>query len=85
MPFVHVQMYPGRTVEQKTACAKAIVEAVQKYLGAPPDVTQVIFSDVDKSDWFNGDKLGVAVTKAAPAPAPAAAPKAAPVPAGVKK
>jgi 4-oxalocrotonate tautomerase len=89
MPFVHVQTYSGRTLEQKTACAKAIVEAVHKHLGLPPDVVQVLFSDVEKADWFNGDRLGVlaprAAPAAAPAPAPAAAPRAAPVPAGMKK
>lgn len=57
MPMVRVELYKGRTQEQKTACAKAIVRAVQEHLGAPPEATQVMFIDVEKSDWMLGQKL----------------------------
>ena len=57
MPIVRIELYKGRTSEQKTACARDIVEAIQKNLGAPPEATQVIFVDVDKSDWLVGNKI----------------------------
>ncbi len=57
MPLVTVELYPGRTPEQKTACARDIVEAVQRHLNAPPEATQVIFRDVAQQDWLQGGKL----------------------------
>lgn len=35
MPFVRIEMFPGRTREQKAACAKAVTEAIVNTLGAP--------------------------------------------------
>lgn len=60
MPFVHVELYPGRTPEQKTACARAITEAIQKHLNAPPEATHIVFTDVEKANWFTGDKIAPA-------------------------
>jgi 4-oxalocrotonate tautomerase len=57
MPFVHVELYPGRTTEQKTECARAITEAIHKHLNAPPSATHIVFTDVAKEDWFTGDKI----------------------------
>ena len=57
MPMIRVELHKGRTQEQKTACAKEIVRAVQQYLNAPPEATQVVFVDVDPSDWMLGQKL----------------------------
>lgn len=57
MPMVRIELYPGRTPEQKSDCARAIVEAISKHLGAPAAATQVMFVDVEKSDWLAGDKI----------------------------
>lgn len=57
MPMIRVELHKGRTTEQKTACAKEIVRAVQQHLNAPPEATQVVFVDVDPSDWMLGQKL----------------------------
>jgi 4-oxalocrotonate tautomerase len=55
--MVRIELYPGRTPEQKTACARDVVKALQQHLGAKPEVTQVVFVDVAPSDWLVGDKL----------------------------
>ena len=57
MPMIRVELHKGRTTEQKTACAKEIVRAVQQHLNAPPEATQVVFVDVDPADWMLGQKL----------------------------
>ena len=57
MPTVHIELHKGRTLEQKSSCARDIVKAVQQHLGAAPEVTQVIFVDVEKSDWMVGNKI----------------------------
>ena len=58
MPMIRIEMFQGRTAEQKTACARDIVAAVTKHLGAPAEATQVMFVDVEKTDWLMGAKLG---------------------------
>jgi 4-oxalocrotonate tautomerase len=57
MPMVRIELYPGRTAEQKTACAKEIVKAMQQHLNAKPESIQVVFVDVAPSDWLQGAKL----------------------------
>lgn len=57
MPMVRIELYPGRTPEQKLACARAIMEAMKLHLNAPPEATQVMFVDVDRANWIDGAKL----------------------------
>ena len=57
MPMIRVELHKGRTAEQKTACAKEIVRAVQQHLNAPPEATQVVFVDVEPAVWMLGQKL----------------------------
>jgi 4-oxalocrotonate tautomerase len=57
MPMIRIELFGGRNAEQKVACARDIVAAVTRHLGAPAEATQVMFVDVDKSDWLMGAKL----------------------------
>ncbi len=57
MPMVRVEMYAGRTREQKARAAKEITEAVQRTLGAKPEATQIIFVDIEKSNWASNATL----------------------------
>ncbi len=68
MPTIHVQMFAGRTVEQKRALARALTEATVATLGAKPESVDVIFTDVARQDWATGGELWS--DKAAPPPAP---------------
>lgn len=65
MPTLHVELFAGRTVEQKRACAAALTEAVVKTLGASPESVDVIFHDVQRQDWATGGRLW---SDAAPTP-----------------
>ena len=60
MPMVRIELYPGRTPEQKLACARAIMEVMKQHLNASPEATQVMFVDVEKSNWLDGSKLPAA-------------------------
>jgi phenylpyruvate tautomerase PptA (4-oxalocrotonate tautomerase family) len=53
MPVIRIELYSGRTKEQKSACASDVIVAVAKHR-APAQATQVIFVDVDKADWITG-------------------------------
>lgn len=57
MPTVRVEMYTGRTREQKAELAEAITEVVVNIAKTTSEATQVVFYDVPKSDWAIGGKL----------------------------
>lgn len=63
MPMVRIELYPGRTPEQKLSCARAIMDAMKQHLNAAPEATQVMFIDVEKADWLDGSKLPPAPAK----------------------
>ena len=57
MPIVRVEMWPGRTREQKAELAKVITDAINDIAGAPPEATIIVFDDVSKDDWAQSGKL----------------------------
>ena len=57
MPAIHVQLFAGRTVDQKRALAKALTEATVATLGGSPEAVDVIFTDVQRHDWASGGTL----------------------------
>jgi 4-oxalocrotonate tautomerase len=65
MPTIHVELFAGRTLEQKRALAAALTEATVRTLGGSADAVDVIFRDVERSDWATA---GVLWSDKAPAP-----------------
>ena len=57
MPIVTVQLFPGRTTEQKREMAKEITDAVVRIAKTTPEATHVIFQDVSQSDWAEAGTL----------------------------
>jgi 4-oxalocrotonate tautomerase len=57
MPNIHVELFEGRTLEQKRALAKALTEATTQAIGSPPESVNVVFHDVRKEDWATGGVL----------------------------
>jgi 4-oxalocrotonate tautomerase len=57
MPTINVQLFAGRTVEQKRALARALTDATVATLGGSPDSIDVIFTDVERHDWATGGQL----------------------------
>ena len=57
MPVVTVQMYEGRTIEQKRALAEAITRAMVEIAKTRPDQVNVIIQDVPRTNWALGGKL----------------------------
>jgi 4-oxalocrotonate tautomerase len=60
MPTIHIELYEGRTQEQKQQAATAITEVVCATLKTSPEHVQVIFQDVSRKDWFTAGKDGSA-------------------------
>mgnify|MGYP000317718779 FL=1 len=57
MPTIHVEMFEGRTPEQKREFVKAVTEAAVKTLGTAPESVDVILVDIKKSDWATSGVL----------------------------
>lgn len=57
MPTIRVEMFEGRTVEQKRALAAALTEAVVRTLGGSADAVDILFFDIARHDWSTGGQL----------------------------
>ena len=57
MPVVNIYMWKGRTIEQKRKLAAEITKVFESVAGVSPQFLNIIFHDVDKSDWANAGKL----------------------------
>lgn len=57
MPTIRVELFEGRTVEQKRALAQALTEATVRTLGGSPAGVDIVFYDIAKYDWATGGKL----------------------------
>jgi 4-oxalocrotonate tautomerase len=56
MPVVIVEMWEGRTLEQKKKLVKGITDAFVS-IGTPPDKVEIILKDNQKSNWGQDGKL----------------------------
>lgn len=57
MPIITVDLFEGRSREQREQFTKAVTTAAAEILKAPVDHTWVIFRDHPKSHWAMGGKL----------------------------
>ncbi len=57
MPTIRVDLFEGRTVEQKRAFVKAVTQVVVDTLGSSADSVDVIITDVAKHNWATAGKL----------------------------
>jgi 4-oxalocrotonate tautomerase len=57
MPTIRVELFEGRTLEQKRALASAITEAVTRTLGGSADGVDILFYDIARHDWATGGQL----------------------------
>ena len=56
MPVVIVEMWEGRTIEQKKQLVEGITSSFAE-INTPPEAVQVILRDVPKHNWAIGGKL----------------------------
>jgi 4-oxalocrotonate tautomerase len=57
MPTLHVELFEGRTPQQKAALAQELTAACVRVLGGSAAGVDVIFSDVARHDWATGGVL----------------------------
>lgn len=57
MPTIRVELFEGRTPEQKRALAAALTEATVRTLGGSADSVDVLLFDIARQDWATGGVL----------------------------
>lgn len=57
MPIIRIEMFEGRTPDQKRACAEAVTKAWCDTCGGTPQMVTVVFTDVAKHDWATAGRL----------------------------
>jgi 4-oxalocrotonate tautomerase len=57
MPTFNIQLFEGRTVEQKRQFVEAITRVTCETLGCEPGSVDIILTDVKKENWATGGKL----------------------------
>lgn len=59
MPTFHVQLFPGRTIEQKRKFVEEVTRVSCETLGCSAGSVDIIITEVKKEDWATGGKLWV--------------------------
>ncbi|WP_321870527.1 4-oxalocrotonate tautomerase [Paraburkholderia tropica] len=57
MPTFHIEMFEGRSVEQKRELAAALTDTTCKVLGVDASSVDIIFHDVKPENWATAGKL----------------------------
>lgn len=57
MPTIRIDMFEGRTPEQKKNLVKAVTQAVVDTLGGKPEAVDIILYDIRRGDWATGGEL----------------------------
>ena len=57
MPTIRVELFEGRTADQKRALAHELTQACVRALGASPDSVDVLIFEVPKQHWATGGTL----------------------------
>ncbi len=51
MPIIRVEMFKGRSREQKRSLVRELTDTFVRIAGGKPESVTVILQDVDKEDW----------------------------------
>ncbi len=57
MPTYHIEMFEGRTNEQKKKLVAEITRVTVEVLGGSPESVDIIITDVKRENWATGGKL----------------------------
>jgi len=57
MPVITVNMFEGRTVEQKRALAEAFTRSFCEIARAAPEAVEIIFREIPRENWSHAGKL----------------------------
>ncbi|MCX6695351.1 MAG: 4-oxalocrotonate tautomerase [Candidatus Altiarchaeota archaeon] len=56
MPVVRIEMWAGRSKEQKKKLIEDVTKAVCDCIGCPPEAVHIVINDIPKENWGAGGK-----------------------------
>ena len=57
MPVVRIEMYEGRSMDQKRELVRGVTDVVARVTGNPADAVHVIIEEVKRENWSIGGML----------------------------
>lgn len=57
MPTLHLEMHPGRTLEQKRAFVREATRVAVETLACPRESVDIVITEVPREAWAKGGKL----------------------------
>ena len=57
MPTFHIELFEGRSIEQKRKLVEEITRVTTEVLGTNPESVDIILTDVQRDSWATGGKL----------------------------
>jgi 4-oxalocrotonate tautomerase len=57
MPNLHLEMHPGRTLEQKRAFVTEVTRVAVETLACKPESVNIVITEVARDAWAIGGKL----------------------------
>ena len=57
MPFVRIDWFPGRTLDQKREVMEVLTRELSRIAECRPETINVIFTEVEREDWGRNGKL----------------------------
>ena len=57
MPYISLRVAGKLTREQKTAIAKEFADTLERVAGKPKSATYLVFDEVERENWAQGEKL----------------------------
>ena len=57
MPTFHIELFEGRTLDQKRKLVEEITRVTSEVLGSAPESVDIIITDIKRENWATGGKL----------------------------
>lgn len=57
MPIIRVEMFKGRSRDQKRALVRELTDGFARSRGGKPEGRHVIITEIDREDWGSGGQL----------------------------
>jgi 4-oxalocrotonate tautomerase len=57
MPIINVEIFPGRTRDEKRQLARRFTDSMVTICGAKPEAVHVLFREIDTADWAKAGEL----------------------------
>ena len=57
MPTMHIELFAGRSPEQKRELVTALTNETCRVLGCDPGAVDIILIDVQRENWATGGKM----------------------------